>query len=834
MVNCNFSTEEVFKLIKESIAANNGKVRRSDMLSYLLTKSGNGQGMSYADATDITDFYFNTVRRKFVSNINAASRLSNLQKTLAKEYFENNQVPISDTELQGLEKIWEQADKALTPTEKSRYNEYAQNIIEQKDKDYNNRIVESLIWIKPLFSIAFTAASIRSNLARISFRGLAEAVSKNGIDFNVLKKSFSIDNQSRLGALETLKGTVPVTNIINFDTHEEALSRVEEFHVKPTSKLKAFYLNSGKGVARYGARAMNSIDVLGTIGNANKIYYSLYKNKLQADNPTWSKDQVEAAAYQHTYETNKVLATQRAIDMFNSLGVLGKGVKEDAAFMKTSRFKLAVEEMSKMDRDEQLMKKSYQYAKEDFWKKRMTVKSDLGFGDTGISGIAAQFAQGASSTINNILSSGKLSFKDEKKKTLVGSVIKQRMFGFLNGAAAFTEDKLEHFLPYGLLKAGILQKQKGSVNEELLAEIQRRQKDMILKGALGIVNAALLVGIKAAIENIVCDDLKDQHFDLGNKFNQGTAFSICGHPLPIVISQQGAIMYETWNAMTEGMGDAGDFFSFVLEEVLGNNRFMQPSVFSQIADNNKKIAQYEENNNTAAADKEKKKRYEKISDAIASFVNSFSPLPDRLIKEIKVTAQPITGQGESQKYMADGLLDQFRHSFVNAMGLSDFTQMLGAGKPVYDYLDRKVWERTGSTVYGGGIKYDNVDGMLARLNIRPPYTDRLTQVTSDVKKSNGEKVTIKRYLSDDEFYNLSKAKSELTKEYFDKNYDRLLNEDEDKSKAEINKFFDGLFANGKKYFEKHDDANIDDIKSFMGTGRKKKKVSVNKTVLQED
>lgn len=834
---CGLSYDRTVQIIKEKVLTGNYNGRQEIMTGLLK------EGFSYAEASEVTDAYFQIYRRvaSAEKNTKLGIALTSEQKTRKRinnvmvDYL-NGEIqgfPMSKDDVEALEKIYEKEAAAETPTLKGKYNEEAAVFIQKFLPGYTNEIFKTSVYARPLLSAVFFIKSMTSNLHAQIERSITDSLwDGKQMDFTSLYKSFSgLANQS---FLNVVKGGVPVTNLYQSElTTGTDKGRLEEFSLKGTAangKLSKYW-ELMNFMSRWSNRLNSAPDTRGIFSNAERHMYQLLKEKYRDER--LSKDKAVQQALKDMELDDLDTATRMATDKFKELELPTKGAE----------FNVAVEEYRRMKRDETIWAKALLSAKNDFWKRNMTVASQLGFGDYGLFGLKAQALSG---------------LRDKAEKTFPKSkslsAFNLYAFGFLNGAANFAEDALERVPMYAAVKIAFLQARKGAVNDvELQKDIVRRQRDIVVKNVL---TAAFFFAARL-LEKEFCKDYEGKQ---GTKeISEGRVqLGVCG--IPVLIPPQMMAAYKMYSLIDEATDNDEDFFNaaaHVIPILVQSNQIGLQSGIDKIGTSMTNAGIASSRGNAVKSAEEWDKARKTAFGMGASVANSFLPLPSRVISEAGTFLQRLTGIAQKQQALPfaidesgnkKGLFESMGKvtvaSLGNVTGVSEIMiAAQGADKPYgVDWQGRKIVQFRGSDITGSGIQYTAADDILATAGVRTPYVNRLekVQVNSSKEKITGfegqQNITGTtkgvRYMTDEEFFNVSVALGKFNKEYFEKNGQNIINlvkSDKDAAKKEFESLFKAAKASAVDAItvgKKTDESILQKIREDMeARGKKKRKTS---------
>jgi len=781
---CGLSYSRTLEIIKDNVLKGNYNGRTE------LMQGLQRDGFTYSEAKQVTDQYFQIYRRLSSNSKNTKptlilspkEKLSKRLNNIAVDYLNGNiggfQMNAADTK--HLEGLYEKVAKADTPTLKEKYNEQASVFVQKFLPKYSNELFKSSVYARPLLSAVFFIKSLTSNLYAQVERSITDTVyDGKKMDFKWLKEFGELANKS---FVNVMKGGVPATSLYQSEANVGTnKGRLEEFSIKDTeassNKFKAGYFGLMKFYTKWSNRFNAAPDTRGIFSNAERHFYQLSKEKYRALGKT------DAEATQMALEAMELddrhTATQMAETKFKEIG---EPIYKKNGKTRTSEFDVAVAEYQRIHRNEDIWGKALLLAKNDFWKRNMTVASELGFGDYGIFGLKAQALAGLRD---------KLEKHSNNKAT---SAFNLYAFGFLNGASNFAEDALERVPLYAVVKWGFLQAKKGNVTDEMLQrDIARRQKDIIVKNFTTVM---FFVAARLA-ENVICPDEASKGSS-GNVSSGRTQVGPCG--IPVLVPPQMLAVYKMYEIIENAATNDEEFFETamnIMPILAQSNEIGLGGAIDKFGTGVVKWGSATAAGNKVLAEEEKSKLTKNIVRAGADYANSFLPLPSRLLNETGTVIQRAKGETQRQQdlpFMIDEMgnkLGPFRAlgkvtvaALGNVTGISEISiAALGSDKKyAMDWQGRKIVQFRGSDITGSGIQYNAADDILATANIRTPYVYRLQKVTAseDKKKVRSGNINIDiidkrvRYLTDDEYFNVSEALGEFNKKYFEKNETKLI------------------------------------------------------------
>ncbi len=844
---CGLSFNRTLEIIQNNVLTG-GYNGREEVMKGLLA-----DGFSYAEARQVTDQYFQIYRRVAENKkslkpnviLSSKEKLAKRLNNLSVDYLNGNLqgVKLADFDAAALEAIYEKHSKADTPTLKEKYNEEASVFVQKFLPGYSNELFKSSVYARPLLSAIFFIKSLTSNLHAQVERSITDFLwdGKKAFNFKFLTRFEDLANQS---FVNVIKGGVPATSLYQSEVNVgTSKGRMEEFGIKDTeassTKAKAAYYGIMKFYSKISNRLNAAPDTRGIFSNAERHFYQLLKEKFREVG--LPEDQVLQKSLEAMELDDKDAATRMAEAKFNELGLPIKGGNNK----NTSEFNVAVAEYQRINRDQDVWGKALQLAKNDFWKRNMTVASELGFGDYGLFGLKAQMMAGLRDKVE----------KHNKSKAL--SAFNLYAFGFLNGAANFAEDALERMPLYGAVKLAFLQGRKNKVSDvELSNDIARRQKDIIVKN---ITTAAFFVVAKM-IEKIACGDYEGKQST--RTISEGrTQIGPCG--FPIVVPPQMLAMYKVYSIIDEATDNDEEFMETagnILPVLVQSNQVGLGGAIDKLGTNMVNFGVAQAQGNQIRGDEEKAKAMQNIIKAGADFGNSFLPIPSRLFAEVGTIGQRAQGMNQKQVQLPfaidesgnrKGMLNTLGKvsvaSLGNVTGISELAIAAKGANKTYavDWQGRKVIQFRGSDITGSGIQYTAADDILATAGVRTPYINRLEKVLDKKDKEtvtgfSGEKISKStnkvRYMTDEEYFNVSVALGQFNKEYFEKHEEKMVSfvkMDKALARKEFKRIFDASKAAAVKSISNGADSQEEIFKAVKAAVKSKGKRRTSSTELNE-
>lgn len=696
---------------------------------------------------------------KVLAEINAL-RLgdSAFQQAFAEKY---GLLPFSEADFQKMRDIAEKIKEAKVGTgEYAKLEEQFYLVIALKDPKYLTNLYNGLRATKVLSSILFTVKTLVSNIHKVWWRGVNEflwSVKQGNPDYHILRMTFNslqrlftgekMDNYALDVAKHVVQGGPPVSNIYDQEFAKKSNNiniRLEEF-ARPGENV---INKAARAVTRMGARVQNTVDSWGQIHNQELVQRTalrqLVTQELRSEKPETTNDEILAETDKRWALVEESVAADKAREEFTRLGEV---VPEDS-----SRFRNRVNEIRRENRPQETLDYAREIARYDFWK---ATDRRAGRASAGLGGIMEEFLSMARDAPRKLFpTAGSLALYD------AGAF---QIYGFIGGTTRFFEDGFEAFLPYGLVKAGILQKAKGQMTDEAMQkEISKKQFEIMTKNLYSVLFSAAVLGTYNLMKALAGapppedDDKKEWGvfgdggiYSLSNvQTYRGIAkngFMVKGHKIPFesfVPEQMGS-----WIKLYANVEDyaRSDQEKLSLQQFLltGWETTAKSPLGTGTFDALFKIAA--SGKNSPKAEKLEEFLYNKIGNFTAGFI----PVPQRLIGE--------TWQLFDQRQMAkieptipidDNTPNEFYHkSILNAAGRAVFstTQVLGinnilgsAGvlnRPAVDYRGREVNAAMQYTSFGAfpnmlngdALKYDEMDNLLATSHAKVAYIPRYSQ-----------------------------------------------------------------------------------------------------------
>lgn len=815
---CGLSVQDVSRIIKENVLAvsvsKKDPNKRGKILKALM--NDNTLNLNFSEAKQVVDYYFSVYNKSAaqsktsapIIHLNAEQKSQRQVNNMVLDYLSGKTggVPLTDADIKHLEGLYQLSDKAATPSLKAKFDEQANVFISKFMPTYTNELFRSSVYARPLLSAIFFIKSFTSNFHAQVERGIANSVIWDGkkLDLHFL---FKFDGLANATLLHTLRGGIPATTIAHNEQFDFSKGRLEEFDFKGTSLEHANFAKKGYyGIMKFYTKWSNRFnaapDTRGIYSNAERHFYELLKEKYR--DLGLSRNDATQKALKDMELDDLSKSADMAKAKFTELGLplTNKNGKP------TSEFKVAVQEYMRLKRDHVMWGRALELSKNDFWKKNMTVASAMGFGDYGLFGLKAQAFSALKNKFEQVTGSN-------KTKGKLSSALQLYAFGFLNGAANFAEDAIERFPAYGFIKLLFLQAKKGQFKEtdrDLFHDIARRQKDIIVK----TFTTALFFAAAKMVENLICGDKKDKQSssEISSGFSQ---IGPCG--IPVLVPPQMMAMYKFYNICNQAVSNDEEFLNTalnILPVMVQSNDMGLGGSFDKAMTGVSDYAAAKKEGNDVRADEALSKFSKSAVRSVADVANSYLPLPSRAFAEVATLAERIQGKTQRQQELPmsvddkgspKGLLNSMGKALISSLGnVTGIHEIILAGfgsdKPyAMDWQGRKVVQLRGSDLSGNGIQYNNNDQLLIDAGVQSPYVSRTSKIEykETAKKEKGflpnsvlETTKQVRYMSDDEFYNVSKALGDFNKDYFEKNYDKIqvvLEKDKALAKKQIETVF---------------------------------------------
>lgn len=844
---CGLSFEETVEIIKNNVLGGtyNG---RTDVMRALLNA-----GFSYPEATEVTNWYYKIYRRiaknrkpVVAATLSPTERREKVMASMAVDYLSGDTggMPMSEPDLKHLESIYKKSADAATPSLKERFDEEANAFIAQFMPTYTNQLFSSSVYARPLLSTVFFVKSLLSNFFNGVERSLTDTIwDGKKMDFKFLGKFDGLGNKA---FVNVLKGGVPATNLYQSEQTSGGSARLEEFPMGEQAKksnVQQLYYGAMRLFTKWSNRLNSAPDTRGIFRSAERHFYQLMKERYR--NLGKSDQEATQQALTDMDLDDRDAAIQAVEANFAKLGLPSTGKNGK----RTSEFNVAVAEYRRRKRDNVIWEKAIQLSKNDFWKRNMTQQSELGFGDYGIFGLKVRLL----SALRNKIAG--------ENKSKLSAAFNMYAFGFLNGAANFAEDAIERMPLYGTVKLIALQARKKNVTDKMLIDdISRRQKDIIVKN----VTTALFFLLAKEVEEKFCPSQKDK-VSSGDIAGGFVPIGVCG--IPAAIPPQMLPMYKVYQIINNDSKDDGEYFDTVLSIlpilVQSNNMGLSGSI-DRVVENVSKYKEAKRRGDSVKMTELIGANTKGITRMASDYVNNFLPLPSRLMNEAGTFTQRSQGGQQRQQELPFSVNDMgtpngvFRtlgkmliSNLGNVTGVSElWIAAMGSNKPyAVDWQGRTTAQFRGSDIIGNGITYNQFDEVLIEAGVHPPYIPRTQKVKVDanavVEEFLDEKVKSEtkevRYMTDEEYHNVSIALGKFNKDFFTFYYDGLVREiKEDKrlTQKSLRSLFEktkGAAVEAIEIGKSHPDEiyqHVVDV--WEGKDKKKKTRKVTETIYDEE
>ena len=653
-----------------------------------------------------------------------------------------------------------------------------------------------------MVSIRFFVSSAWSNLyANIERVAITAFGTKGGIDLRQFKNIFGTEYGWQKG-ISVLKGGIVAMDTIRTEINNNITkSRPEKLRLGGLSSVYATFSD-------YGKRTIDVHDTLGIISVSDMHYRTILQNKYYDDfiEAGFSEKEARILAREQANADMEFIEEEEAKRMTDII-YSNDGIVVDDNFRNTSKYKVTFEEIKRSNRDEEISQRAFLKASEDFFKTIMTEKSEFGGWYNGLFG---QFAILMQNIKNGLIASAEINAKNGNVKTAMAQkALGLSVFGFLNGTSAFAEKSLEIVPLYGFLKIAGLQYSGKKINNELRNEIGQKQRDIAIRMALGLALYGMMRAIKAiAEENCDNKNLKIPESDIFGKYRM----NICGKTImPFLIPPQlePAFAFYNWLFDTKISQKKDDLLEDSIGVVVGllsNARIGadQPSI--KMIENLKKGLEYSNNNNEIAAQESYSKSINYGIGIVVNYANTFLPITTRPIQEVGSYLSPNQLQNrpifdiKNPNDVIVTIANATKYQLANLFILSSFAQVfINNKKPLLDWQGRTVVNLRAGYFVGDGIQYNKYDDLFAQAKASLPYISPYSEIETEILdkqvlksplSKKGEKVIVqgKRYLTEDELYEVQKNVGKFTYSFFEKNYDEYIKMDIEKRKRELDRF----------------------------------------------
>jgi hypothetical protein len=757
---------------------------------------------------------------------------------------------ITNAELAQLKNLAQLAD-TRKGSEKALIEEQIRNVLAQKQPDYLARLNSSKISFKVLLSAGFTVMSYVSNQKKIFEQYFTQRLrmQKQGKGFFAPYALRDYDKYAKQYASAMAKGVRGVTEEQGFwqrfkanmalgsvallgptdaigsdiSAHSDALE-----HINPREQngLLGKWRGLDRRIARTSKRWLSSIDTSAKIKMGEIFYFNEIYKKFQKQFPNDSESQRLQRVYRDMYAIDEATATTDAEAQFKQWGIVDKS---GSVNKNSNRFKVRVAEIMREGRDPDIMARAFKTSASKVWQGRMTYPSmkndpyDLTKFqqrlDSGLGGIIADMLNGMRRTVEAAIG----------EKSL-GANLVFSLFGFINGAAAYWQDFMEHNAIYGGAKYARLNwmLHKDTINRRLTDEQRSYLEDKIteMKGKVmfSIIETGLIAALGAIAHQLCKDktgtgktggaltDFVSPDKPVGDQAVQGnvqmqrpeSAINICG-AVSIPLEYLGGFSISNVKLianMVDQMENKDE--TFVSGAMHAIWLTMNPNI-TPLMDNNPSAVSriwtaYQE---ASKAGKGYDNLYyiaeRELSMAASNMITRQLPIPNRLIKEGLQTVIPY------RTYLPAGITAnpnetllnffwqtgmQTVYGTANATGINQLIQLSTTedgliDKPIFDYRHRAVDMGNlydGKSIAGLSkplrnivddvrgkqpILYDEKDHFLSINDVNIPWDSR---IYTTLYKTDPDK---KRLMSDDEYYSYTYAYTKSFGEWIDRNFSSL-------------------------------------------------------------
>lgn len=759
---------------------------------------------------------------------------------------------ITSAEMTNLRALAQQADQR-EGSEKALVEEKIRDVLAQKQSDYLAKLNSAKISFKVLLSAGFTVMSYVSNQKKIFEQYFTQRLrmQKQGKSFFAPYALRDYDKFAKSYANAMARGVRGVTEEQGFwqrfkawmgltsqsllgptaaigsdiSSHSDALEHVND---REANGLLGKWRALDRRIARTSKRWLSSIDTSAKIRMGEVFYFNERYKDFKNQFPQESEAQTLRRVYTDMYAIPEPDAIREAEQQFQNWGIVDS---KGQVNKNSNRFQVRVAEIMREGRDPDVMARAFQTSASKVWQGRMTYPSmandpyDLTKFqqrlDSGLGGIISDLLNGARRTVDAAVGN-----------SAVGKNFVFSLFGFINGAAAYWQDYMEHNAIYGGAKYARLHWMlyKDNQNRRLTDEQRSYLQDKIVetkgKVMFSLIETAMLaaVGVLAhqlcgdksgtgktggALTDFISPDkpVGDQAV-LGNVEMQRpeSAINICGG-VSIPLEYTGGFSVSNVKLIANMMDQLENknetFISAAIHAIwltanpnitplMDNN----PSAVSRIWTAYEEAAKSGKGYDALYAIAERE-----LAMAASNMIVRQLPIPNRLVKESELLAIPYrtylpAGLDPNPK---ENLLNFFYQTGLqtvygtgNATGVNQLIQLSTTqdgliGKPVFDYRHRPIDMGNmydGKSVAGltkplrnlvedakgkQPILYDEKDHFFAVNEVNIPWDSRIYTV---LYKNDPAK---KRLLSDDEYYNYTYAYSKAFGEWVDRNFSNLKN-----------------------------------------------------------
>lgn len=814
----------------------------------------------------------NPRQKALVGSVYGGGSLNPNQTTMMEQIANVLDVPtISEAEMNNLRQLALLADER-EGSEKDLIEEQIRNILHRKDKEYYSQLNVAKVAFKVLWSVGFNVMSFISNKKKVWENYLiqrlrmqkqgkgffspypladykqfsnAYANAKSGAIRGVTEdKDFLSGVQATLGLTETaLLGTESALQDVSQSS--DVLEHTNEKEKGLLGRIKKL----DRKMARTSKRWLSSIDTNAKIRLGEVFYFNEIYKRTKANNPAGTPEAtILQQVYKNMYSVDYADAVDEAERQFLLWGIVDKNGRVNK---NSNRFKVRVAEVMRRGRDPEILRMAYQSAANKVWQGRMTYPSMKGDPydltkyqqrlDSGMGGWIADYLNKTRDVVANAVT-GTLG-ENMLTRSLIFS-----FFGFINGAAAYWQDYMEHNIIFGGAKTLRLQflLHKDTQNRKLTGPQREYLQDKIIemkgKVMVGLIETAGIFALMQLAKSLCPPETNSS----GERINNAGGFtdfvtpdkpmgeaaaeansqmqrpessiSFCGKlsiPLEFLggfsisnvkmisnISDQlenkdqgtlGSIMWGTWLAVQPTISPMMDSNPSVLDRITKawNDAQKRGTGYDRVWS----IAQRE------------------FSRAGAEMAVRALPIPNRIMKEVAVVVVPYrnympTGIEGSPNAGLANMLWQFGVQSVYSMGnVSGVNQLIQLttntegkiGKPIFDYRHRIV--DMGNLYDGKGVQgltkpfRDAIDLARGKDPILYDEKDHFLAV-NDVNIPWDSRIHTRLYkddpdktrmLSDDEYYTYTYNYTKMFSRWYDETYPELVGQEKKDIRSTVNR-----------------------------------------------
>ena len=799
------SNEKLVKAVENNLSAKNVskqvETTKRDIINNLIIE----HSLSVSEATEIANLYY----KEYSNNLKKKppKELSKMDKVLrrnATNYlnFESDSPLLSEGEITKIRELYEKADKfrkAGAYSKASDIETEVATLVLSKTKQLTKlKIFESFLYTKPLTSFAFFTTSLVSNYYAHFERVVTSAfATKQGINISAFRNLFS-SKYGLLKAISVIKGGNPIMDTYSVETSNIDTSRPEKIKIGGLTSMYAFF-------TQYAKRMIDSPDSLGQTIDMDARYAELLANKKYRELIEEGKTHKEAKKIVNEYVINEMQKLSKSEAMGVADKVFKVGEEVDESFRNTTEYKLAVEEIKRSKWDEATIQRAFLKSSEDYFKEKMTRKSELGNAYSGVMGVLARFFGSIKETLvkGAETSANKGNFKTAKLQKALGFGV----FGFLSGSSAFTEKSLEIIPIYGAAKMAALQFSKKNIDKDLRTEIAQKQREIATKVIVGALLYAAMRGLKALLEEN-CDNKNI-------KLPESTIFgkhrtSICGKQIPIfLIPTQLELPFAFYNWVFDTTLEEKQ--DNVLEDALGVLLLPLSSTrFGNETDSYKMMKELTNSTSKNSSEVSKKEAYLKAMNYAVkigvNYANSFLPIPTRPLQEIgsyinpKQTQYEIPIDRKDPNSFIKGFAKIVKYNLANVASLGNYINFFsGTDNPILDWQGREVMNLRVGYWAGDGVQYNKYDNLFAQASAPLPYINPMKEIEVSAEgqrkiatplSKKGRKIieTSKRYLTPSELFEAQKSVGKFNIEFIKGHFDNFMGMSEKDRNYELNSY----------------------------------------------